>query len=102
MPATSRACCRPRSPVQITVTALCSRGQAASSGPAVTPDRVTRPVGVTQVVFTRSVQGRRLLIAQRPANRNRHETPTEGPCLVECGGGRGVGACSKALRIFYV
>jgi hypothetical protein len=25
---------------------------------------------VTQVVFTRSVQGRRLLIAQRPANWN--------------------------------
>ena len=31
MPSTSRACCRPRSPVQITVTALGSRGQAASS-----------------------------------------------------------------------
>src|ERR1700748_1944471 len=74
MPATSRACCRPRSPVQITVTALGSRGQAASSGPAVTPDMVTRPVGVTQVVLTQSVQGRRVLIAQRPANRNRYET----------------------------
>ena len=70
MPATSRACCRPRSPVQITVTALGSRGQAASSGPAVTPDMVTRPVWVTQVVFTRSVQDRRLLIAQRPPNWN--------------------------------
>src|ERR1700745_3636558 len=70
MQATSRACCRPRSPVQITVTALGSRGQAASSGPAVTPDMVTRPAWVTQVVFTRSVRPDSLPAGQL----ERHET----------------------------
>ncbi len=56
MPATSWPCCRLRSPVQITVTALGSRGRAASSGPAVPPDIVARSATVAQGMFTRSVR----------------------------------------------